>query len=171
MKNCLSVGRITGLFGNNGELTLRLYDNPTELNIKEPLFVEIDTLAVPLFVRSFKRKGQNGAVVTFDDIDTIRRAEELIGMELYARAEDAPTEDDGELYIEDLGGFAFVAGDVKGTIKHYIESELNPLFLVTIAGVEHFIPAVEDFIDFVDENKRIVVFNLPEGLLEINAQQ
>lgn len=94
-ENAKAVARVSKTFGQNGELTLNLYDSfPQDFNPSEPLFVVIDKLAVPLFCDRFQRRGRSGAVVAFGDIDTERRAAELIGLELYLSP--GPDEEDDE---------------------------------------------------------------------------
>ena len=163
----IAVGRIGRLFGTDGGVMITLYNNfPDNFQNKEPLFVIIDKLAVPIFCSSMERRGQSGAVVHFDDINTERRAEEfLVGREIYI-AEDDQQEDD-EFYMEDLIGFTAIVGKRHGEISDYYDSEANPLFEITLDGKEHLIPAQEEFIAQIDFEKRKIKFILPEGLLEL----
>ena len=49
-ENADVVARVSKTFGQNGELTLNLYNTfPQDYDLSEPLFVVIDKLAVPLF--------------------------------------------------------------------------------------------------------------------------
>ena len=163
----IAVGRIGRLFGTDGGVMIALYSNfPDNLQPTEPLFVIIDKLAVPIFYSSFERRGQAGAVVHFDDIDTERRAEEfLVGRELFI--EDSGNEEEDEFYMEDLIGFAAMVGKRRGEITDYYDSEANPLFEITLDNKEHLIPAQEEFIANIDFEKRKIKFVLPDGLLEL----
>ena len=145
---------------------ITLYSSfPDDFRMEEPLFVEIDKLAVPLFCSSFERRGQSGAVVRFEDIDTERRAEELlIGREIFIAEEQ---EEDDEFYMEDLIGFEVVVGKERGELTDYYDSEANPLFEIELSGKRHLIPAAEEFIAHIDFEGRIIKFVLPEGLLEL----
>lgn len=162
----IAVGRIGRLFGTDGGVMITLYTTfPDDFQMKEPLFVRVDELAVPLFCSSFERRGQAGAVVHFDDIDTERRAEEfLVGREIFIVEED---EDDDEFYMEDLIGFTAIVGKRRGEVTDYYDSEANPLFEIRIDNKEHLIPAQEEFIAHIDFDKRAIKFILPEGLLEL----
>ncbi|MBO5017371.1 MAG: 16S rRNA processing protein RimM [Alistipes sp.] len=162
----IAVGRIGRLFGTDGGVMITLYTTfPDDFQMKEPLFVRVDELAVPLFCSSFERRGQAGAVVHFDDIDTERRAEEfLVGREIFIVEED---EDDDEFYMEDLIGFTAIVGKRRGEVTDYYDSEANPLFEIKIGDKEHLIPAQEEFIAHIDFDKRAIKFILPEGLLEL----
>ena len=162
----IAVGRIGRLFGTDGGVMITLYTTfPDDFQIEEPLFVRVDELAVPLFCSSFERRGQAGAMVHFDDIDTERRAEEfLVGREIFIEEEDV---DDDEFYMEDLIGFTAIVGKRRGEVTDYYDSEANPLFEIVIAEKEHLIPAQEEFIAHIDFDKRSIKFVLPEGLLEL----
>ena len=91
-QNRITVARVGKLFGEarSGGVTLTLYEQFDDDfdTTTEPLFVEIDSLDVPLWCESFERRGQRGAVVHFADFDTPRRAEELLGKELYIIAQE-----------------------------------------------------------------------------------
>ena len=163
----IAVGRIGRLFGTDGGVMVTLYTAfPDDFSNEEPLFVVIDELAVPLFCASFERRGQAGAVIHFDDIDTERRAEEfLIGREIFI--EEVDEERDDEFYMEDLIGFKVSVGKLRGELTDYYDSEANPLFEVVIDGKEHLIPAQEEFIAHIDFDKRTIKFVLPDGLLDL----
>ena len=77
------AGRINKLFGTEGSVMLSLYDAfPEDFDPEQtPLLVTIDALEVPLWCERFERRGVTGAVASFADLDTDRRAEELLGLE------------------------------------------------------------------------------------------
>ena len=164
-----AVGRISKPFGAAGELVVNLYDTFPGLP-QGPFWMAIDSLEVPLYPESFSRRGRTGAVVAFADIDTPRRAQELIGKELLLNiVPDAKEEDDGQLYMEDLVGYtAHLGGGVTAVVEDFFDSEYNPLFQFTISSRETLVPAAEDFITKVNERRREVWFSLPEGLIDIN---
>ena len=162
----IAVGRIGRIFGNDGGVMVSLYANfPDDFQQQEPLFVIIDKLAVPLFCNSIEYRGQSGAIITFDDIDTVRRAEEfLVGREIHMEERER---DDDEFYMEDLIGFTAIIDKRKGKISDFYDSPSNPLFEITLDGKEHLVPAAEEFIANINFDKRTIKFVLPDGLLEL----
>ena len=169
MENMIAVARVSKLFGqaDTGGLAISLYTTfPEDFDPQEdPLFVEIGSLAVPLYMDSFERRGVSGANVRFADLDNTRRAEELIGKELFV--EECVEEDDDEFYMEDLIGFRVEAGELRGEITDFYDSEMNPLFGVDFGQGERLIPAAEEFIAQIDFDKGIIRMVLPEGLMEL----
>ena len=161
----LAVGRITKLFGAEGEVNINLYaDFPDDFSVEQPLFTIVDSLVVPLFCDSFSRRGKGSATVRFADIDTTKRAELIMGNEIFI---EEPESDDDEFTFDDLIGFTVKISRRKGTITDYYDNEFNPLFEIEIGGKSYLIPAVEEFIAAIDFEARTMKLVLPEGLLEI----
>ncbi len=163
-------GRINRLFGTNGGVMISLYaDFPEDFDPEtSPMIVSIDQLEVPLWCASFEKRGVSGAVVTFEDFDTDRRAEELLGKEFYVpESDEYDEEDDDEFYMEDLIGFAVEANGMEGEVTDYYDSEMNPLFEITVGGREILIPAAEEFIAHIDFEEQKIKMVLPEGLLNL----
>jgi 16S rRNA processing protein RimM len=188
MDGAVAAGKAGGLFGKDGGLTLVLYDTfPRDVDMEEPLLVEIDGHVVPLFLESFARRGVRGATVVFADIDTPRRAEELVGREFFLRGagegrgrtgavgvaglrgDDGDGSADDELYFEDLVGWRVETGGREGRVTAFFESELNPLLEIELDGERELIPAQPDFVTDLDEARRTITLALPEGLLGLNG--
>ena len=169
------AGRINKPFGTEGGLMLSLYaDFPEEFTPQQtPLFVEIDSLDVPLWCERFERRGISGAVASFADFDTERRAAELVGLEF--RIESGERDDD-EFYLEDLIGFHVEGIETRpeaeplhfeGRLTDYYDSEANPLFELETGGRRVLVPAVEEFIAHIDFEQRSVKLVLPEGMTDL----
>ncbi len=168
----IPAGRINKLFGTEGGLALSLYAAfPDDFDTDTPLFVTIDALEVPLWCERFERRGKAGAVATFADIDTERRATDLTGLEFRIEAEE---DEDEEFYMEDLIGFAVSGTEAgneatkfAGTLTDYYDSEANPLFEIETGGRKILVPAAEEFIAHIDFDRRTMKLVLPEGLMEL----
>ncbi|WP_295938129.1 16S rRNA processing protein RimM [uncultured Alistipes sp.] len=172
------AGRINRLFGTDGGVMLSLYaDFPADFAMDTPLLVAIDGLDVPLYCERFERRGASGAVATFADFNTERRALELLGKEFRIELEE---DESDEFYMEDLIGFAVTGFEMgsdgkpepsrqfEGTLTDYYDSEANPLFELEIGGRQQvLVPAVEEFIAHIDFKGRKMKMVLPEGLLDL----
>ena len=192
-----AVGRIAKSFGLSGELMVSLFDTfPADFDTKEPLFVVIDKLAVPLFCDRFERRGRRSALVVFSDFYSEKRTDELIGCELFLEGEEdvpdgEPLDPDAdEFYPEDLVGFGVMVdeageGIVTGPehsetgsdeqrsgcsadrIEEFIDGE-NPLFLLSLDGKSVYVPVADEFITEIDVAGRKIRMQLPEGLIDLN---
>lgn len=171
----ITAGRINKLFGTGGGLRLTLYASfPEDFDpATTPLIVEIDGLEVPLWCERFEYVGASGAEAAFADLDTERRAAELVGREfrIESGAEERP--DDDEFYLEDLIGFTADLREtgrrkrIEGVVSDYFDSETNPLFEVRIGERSVLVPAVDAMIGGIDFEARRIRFILPEGLLDL----
>jgi 16S rRNA processing protein RimM len=161
----LAVGRITKLFGAEGEVNVNLYASfPDDFSEEQPLFTMVDSLVVPLFCESFSRRGHSSATIRFADIDTVKRTELIMGNEIFI---EEPDTDDDEFTFDDLIGFTVKIGRRKGTITDFYDNDINPLFEITLTDGTHLIPAAEEFIAAIDFDKGEIKFVLPDGLLEL----
>lgn len=171
------AGRINKLFGTDGGVMLSLYtDFPEDFATDTPLFIEIDSLDVPLYCEHFERRGISGAVAAFADFDSDRRVSELLGHEF--RIDLAEEEDDGEFYLEDLIGFHVTGTETghvpgtapkkfEGTVTDFYDSEANPLFEIQAGECTVLVPAAEEFIAGIDFEGRTMKLVLPEGLIDL----
>jgi 16S rRNA processing protein RimM len=154
------VGKVGKVFGQDGSVLLNLYDSfPDEPDIREPLYVRLDGLAVPLFFESFERRGK-GALVRFMDIDNPDRAALIVGEELFMAGEQ-------ERDFDDITGWNAVAEGLRGTVTGYVDSAMNPLLEVDFGGGEVLVPVA--FVENADPETRTVTLLLPEGLLDLNV--
>jgi len=186
-----TVGRISGLWSDKGELNIATWDGfPAGEKFEGPLFVFIDKLAVPLFMASLRRRSASAVTILFDDIDTRARAAALVGLELFimqatpqaaqqtARKARQKTRDGAERF-DDLASLTELTGycatlrqgpeseTLEGEITDFFDNGANPLFEVTFRGTQIYIPATLEFIKSIDPKARHIVFSLPEGLLEL----
>ncbi len=162
------IAKVVKLFGNKGELVLRLMDGfPDKVETEEPLFVDIDGLRVPLFISSFKRNGADKAVVAFDDFDTEYRASELVGKELYALVE--AEEEDDEIYWEDTAGYTFMdlVSGMAGIVERFHDYTDNPLLEVNFSGDSVLVPVNDFIISSVDSDEKMIEARLPDGLINL----
>lgn len=170
------VGKVTKPFGVNGGVSIALYDAfPDEWNVEEPLWVKIDSLAVPLFFEHFERRGRRGALAQFADFDTPLRAAELVGKELYRKeggagsdAEEGGSPDEPPGW-DDLIGWQvrFTGRTERGEVADFLDSEANPLLAIQVGDREVLVPLAEEYFVRVDARRCEMELSLPEGLLEL----
>lgn len=167
-----AVGRIKKAYGSEteqGALLATLYDTFPDVPADgEPLWVVIDSLAVPIFIASFERRGRASAVVVFDDFERADVAQLLVGKTLYTDMElEADEEDVSEL--EALVGYELtdrVSGR-KGRVRAFYDYPGNPLLGVDFDGCEVLVPAADGVIEVVSVRKKRLEGDLPEGLFDL----
>ncbi len=163
----LQIAKVLKSNGTEGGLLLGFRDiQPEDIDLQEPVFIEFDGLPVPFFFESFKKKGNDKAIVRLTDILSLEDAEEVVGSAVYAEESSiAEYEDDGEMSLDDfIGWHIFNAGTELGEVIDYEDIPGNPCLYVEINGGQVMIPLHEDFIIGMDEEAGIIRMELPEGL-------
>jgi len=166
-ENFSLIGTITKSHGITGQLMVRLSgDFSDDIEPGEPLFVEVDEKLVPFFIEEAE-VFPDRALLKLEFITNPHEAQKYSGMSVYLenrliQDKSELTADSAELFV----GYAFYdkASGMEGIIKEYIDNPLNPLFLVSNESSEFLIPVHPDFILNVDHTKKLMVFDLPDGL-------
>ena len=147
-------------WGAAGEVVLsRTAEDPQDLNVHEPVFIEFDGLPVPFYFESLQEKG-NRLIVKFEDVDTLAQAEELVGREVRFAAEEEEEEDTLiGLKVRDsrtrrIIGEIVDFSDYGGNIVLTVETEDRG---------EVLLPLHEELI--VNIHGEVITLDIPEGLL------
>lgn len=172
MDKLLKIAKVSKSDGTDGAVILSFLSMaPEDLEISEPVFVYFDGLPVPFFIEKFARKGNSKAVVHLSDIRNFDDAEELVGKEVYVKDEESDEAD------EDLVGWTIEVAEgslrnskklrtsVLGKVTGYLDIPANPCLEVETEKGAVVIPLHEDFILSVDPEERVIIMNLPDGLV------
>jgi len=167
------IGYITKTRGLKGEIQLFFEFKEFDLLDLDLIFIEINRQLVPFFVSSYKLQSNNTAYLFFEDIDHIDKAKELVRKNVFLPNSKKPERDEGEFLIEDLKGFN-VFDSKHGELGEIIEiNEYPQQFIATVSynSQEILFPLSDDFIEEIDEEKKELHINLPDGLLDIYLDQ
>ena len=158
------IGRIGKPHGIGGEVTLRFSDDVFDRVDAEYLVLMVDGILVPFFIEEYRFRSEEVALVKFEDIDTMDRAAELTGCDVFFPRHLADIDND-VLTWSQIVGYDIVdvaSGKVIGRIESVDESTINVL-LVLADGT--LIPAADEFIEDIDHEERKLIMRLPEGLV------
>lgn len=172
----VEVGRYNKPHGIGGEISATATVPAEALTHFTCLVSEIDGIAVPFFINSWRPKTSDTVLLKIDGIDNEHEAMLLSGKAIYALkrewTEAIQEADDDELPLDSLVGFAVECnGKPLGHITAVDYSTANALLQVTTAeGDEVIVPAVEDFISEVNVERRKLTMSVPEALLKLNSK-
>jgi len=161
-----TIGRITKTYGFEGAVVVRSESGITvEPEQGEPVFVVIDGIPVPFFTREAFSPSPGTLVISFDDYFTTESVASLKGCEVKTAGE---TGDDDEL--SGLTGYTLTDSNsgIRGVITSVIKNPGQLLAVVSIAGVEIYVPLHPDLILSVDQGMKLIEMSLPEGLAGLN---
>ena len=163
------IGKFTRPHGVQGEMAMSFTDDVFDRTDCSYLVCSMDGILVPFFIEEYRFKSNSVALIKFERIDTNEAAAIFTNKEVYFPKSYADEADDGEYSWQYFIGFDTedVAHGHLGELVDVDESTVNTLFVVECPnGDELLIPAQEAFIDDIDHEKRLIKFNLPDGLLE-----
>ncbi len=161
-----AIGRISGKHGYRGELNIEIDFDEAIKGLKKGnyLFVEFDEKGVPFCIESVSGSGK---IIKLMDIDNEDAAQELAGKVIFLEAKGIPKTK--KTSYEGLTGFTVrdSNSNFEGVIGAVEEYPQGLMLLVVNEGKSHLIPAVENWIEEIDEIKKVILMRLPEGLAEI----
>ena len=158
------IGRIGKPHGIGGEVTLRFSDDVFDRVDADYLVLMVDGILVPFFIEEYRFRSEEVALVKFEDIDTMDRAAELTGCDVFFPRHLADIDND-VLTWSQIVGYDIVdvaSGKVIGRIESVDESTINVLLELADGTL---IPATDEFIDDIDHEARKLFMSLPDGLL------
>jgi 16S rRNA processing protein RimM len=169
--NCdILLGRITKVSGFEGAVTVKLERVFSgKLPHMESVFLEIEGRPVPFFISGSDYSGADTLKLMFDGYDSSEKVGEFVGCRVFL-TEGIPA----TVKIDDMksliGYKVFTAdNELLGAVKEVIPNPGQLLLNVTsIANKSLLIPLHEDLIVSIDNNKLILIMDIPEGLTEIN---
>lgn len=160
------IGVIGKTHGVKGELNFTFTDDVFDRVDADYLILRIDGILVPFFIDEYRFRSDDRALLILHDIDTNEKAQNLVGTEVFFPFSLSDKQKDEVISFNDLIGFTIDGIGIVTGIDDYTE---NILFEVKRNdGKQILIPAVEEFVENVDYEKKIIKVQLPEGLVELN---
>ncbi len=169
-KDCFYLGKIVTKYSFRGELVIKLDTDEPELYADmDAVFIEMGSNLVPFFIeRSLLQKG-NQLRVKFEDIDSETDANTLLKLDIYLPLSLLPKLEGTKFYYHEVIGFTLTDTNcgLVGTIVGINDSTAQPLFEVQKDEIELLIPMIDDFIKKVNREKKDILVETPEGLIEM----
>ena len=169
MTEYFKIGKLVSAFGLKGELILQHnLGKKTSLKGLQAVFIEEKKSAfIPWFVESTRIKSNEEIYLKLQDVNTREAAIKLAQKEVWL------TETDFKKFSAksspiNLLGYTIVEKEKElGRILEVIEQPHQLLCRIEIETKEVLIPLHEDTMIKIDQKKKQVIVDLPEGLLEI----
>ena len=160
------IGKLGKPHGVKGELTFMFDDDVFDRTDADYLVLLIDGILVPFYMEEYRFRSNESALVKFCDIDTMDRARELTGCEVFFPRHLADSDEEMVTWAE-IVGFTLIdsnTGQKAGTIASVDDTTINILFELENGAL---IPASEELITGVDKENRTICISLPEGILDL----
>ena len=170
----IAIGHYNKPHGVTGEISATLSVDIDVLRGLSCLVTEVDGIFVPFFVNTVRPKSVETVLLSIDGINTEQQAARLVNRDIYALKRDydqQAEEADADGYpLDYFIGFELQDsnGNRVGEIVDVDEQTENALFIVENDEQELMVPATDDLIVEFDVDKKVMVMDLPTGILDIN---
>ena len=164
------IGLFNKPHGIHGELQFTFTDDIFDRVDCDYLICLLDGIFVPFFIEEYRFRSDSTALVKLEGIDTAERARMFTNVEVYFPVKHAEEAEDGELSWNFFVGFRMedVRHGELGEVVEVDTTTVNILFVVEQEdGEELLIPAQEEFIVEINQEKKLITVELPEGLLNL----
>ncbi len=167
----LDVGVVVGTHGLRGDIKVRFRSGDPELlqNIAQVhLALPRGDLLKLRIIRQAAHKNQ--ILLRFAEYESINLVEPLVGGQLLLRQDQLPDLEDDEYYWSQLDGLQVVdvtRGEL-GSLVDLFSSSAHDIYVVRGEFGEVLIPAVKQFVQDIDLERRIMRVDLPDGLIQEN---
>lgn len=171
----IAIGHYNKPHGVAGEISATLDVDVDVLRALSCLVSEIDGIFVPFFVNALRPKTADSVLMTIDGITSELEVARLVNNDIYAlKREFLQESEDADADGYPLDYFiGFDLQDADGTLIGKIidvnEQTENAIFIVNRgSNDEVMVPASDDLIVEFDLDKKVMVMDLPQGLLDMN---
>lgn len=165
------IGKIGRPHGIKGEVCMQFTDDVFDTVDADYLVCDIDGILVPFFMEGWHFKGQDTAIIKFENINTDEDTRILLNADVYFPKRLALHRTDEITSWKVLTGFSVsdTAAGPLGTVARVDESSANILLeIVTPQGQDLLLPIHPDLVAELDAHARTLTLQLPEGLLQLN---
>ena len=161
------IGYVKNTHNLKGELIFNIKDFfINQFTETEQIFIYIDNLPVPFFIKQIKPHN-NQFIVKLDDVNTIEKASELIGCKIFVDKQKLKNKNLNNLNELISRKVIDENNNTIGLVSNFLDYDKNNLLVVkSKEGKEILIPVNSDFIKSINSNNIIV--NLPDGLIDLN---
>ncbi|MBO4804299.1 MAG: 16S rRNA processing protein RimM [Muribaculaceae bacterium] len=170
----IAIGHYNKTHGVAGEISATIDVDMSLLESLSCLVSDLDGIFVPFFVNSCRPKTNETVLLTIDGIENEQEASRLVNHEIFAlkkkfRHEAEDVDADG-YPLDYFIGFTLLDNDGTrvGEIIEVDEQTENAIFIVEREGQEIMVPATDELIVEFDLDKKEMVMDLPQGILDLN---
>ena len=159
MTDYFLIGKIVSSIGRNGTIKIISYSD-----FKDSFF-QLNEIYLDFFgdKKSLKfesiKEGKNSFFVKFKNFDSDLESEILIGKSIFVNEDDFVKLSKDHSFINDIIGSNVFCNNVKiGVVKNVLNFPANDVYVISdLDNNERMIPAVPDFVEKFDVDKKILI--------------
>lgn len=168
----ITIARIVKTRGNRGEVLVdSLTDFPERFDVLEHVWLASGDGQPKKFRLDFTWEHKGRRILKFKGIDSIDSAEKLIGCLVQVPKEQAVQLPRGTFFDHDLIGCSVEdsRGNLLGVVDSILRIPGNSQLVVKTLDKEILVPAVENICTQISIEKKRIVIDPPEGLMDLDS--
>jgi len=168
-KDYYFLGKVYKPHGYKGKVNIWLdVDDPSEYESLQMVFLNKNGMLIPYFIQSIQILN-NKAVVEFQDVDKLEKAEQISNSEMYLPLSELPKLTGNKFYFHEIIGFSIIdknKGHI-GSVHKVLEYPNQAVMQVFYKEKEILIPINPNVIVEVNRAKKEIHIDAPDGLIEL----
>ncbi len=168
--NLQSIGKVLKTQGRRGELKVKLFTDPSENLFFSRIFFNKKGLLEEFQVEAFRLQ-KTFTIIKLKGVDSITQAQEFVGEDILYPVEEFTPLKKGEFYFHQIEGCTVFtkSGEQIGYVHDVMPVSENDLLVVQVReGRELLIPLTQTICLEIDLDKRTIIIDPPEGLLDLD---
>jgi 16S rRNA processing protein RimM len=170
----VTIGQISKVRGIKGEMVVvPLTDDTKRFSLLEKVLVSKDEKITQFEVEKVRtelktKKLKEVVLLKLKGVESPEEAKKLVGSFLEIEKEDVIKLPKGRYFIFDIIGLKVITTDEKelGTVKEVISLPANDVYVVQGEKKEYDIPALKEVVKKIDLEKKVMIIEPKEGLLD-----
>ena len=167
--SCYQLGYVIKPHGLKGDVSIYIdADEPQAYRNLESVLIQQDNQLVPFFITKIKISGDK-AILNLEGSTTIEAAQLLKGSALFLPLSALPELSEDQFYFHEIIGFNVEdesLGEI-GPVSTVYDAGPQDLLAIEHKGHEVLLPINDETVIKVDKNKKQIMVNIPDGLLDI----
>ena len=167
MQELVNIAKISGTHHLQGALKAASVLEDTDVLNGAKVIVENSIGTQKIFtVSRAERINEKMLIIEFEEITSVNEAKKLLESKIYVRREQLGNISEDEFYLVDLIDMNVVTteGENIGKITDVFSTSAHDIYVVNEGENEIMIPAVDEFVQEVNFEKRVITVKLIEGM-------
>jgi 16S rRNA processing protein RimM len=167
----ITIARIVRTRGNKGEVLVDLYtDFPDRFDGLDEVRLEYENGRLETMAIDFTWEHKGRRILKFTGFDTINDARSLVGCLVQVPVEQAVRLPEGTYFDHDLIGCAVrdTGGEPLGIVEDILKISGNIQLVIKDRDREFLIPAVASICTQISIDKKQIIVDPPEGLMDLD---
>jgi len=163
------IGRVIKPHGVKGKIKIEYFgEDPSRLSLYNEVFIENPERGLQSYKVLEVISKTPSLLLQLKGIERREEVESLKGKEIFIRREALPVLNEGEYYWIDLLGMRVetLEGRTIGELKAIFPTKANDVYVVKGRRKEIFLPAIEEVIQSIDLERKVMKVVRMEGLWE-----